>query len=389
MSVDYDYDRLKAKFLEVVGYAGKLEIPEPLVEKLAAFIDRHIDDTMTGYYARSLLDQFYRKRTKARSIRLFGLLHSFLSNKSLLIDIFLRYPGSGRKAARAEDFDIAAIWQAICDLDVGYDKANCIDAYSYLYTNEIAVMAYQTASAMPEPFRTRAVAGIYHRMDKRRKAEILAHVRQQFISGEAEAGYRLKMMFPYMDRESRSEVVSTHLEHSDPAGFFLTYLVIWNAEYLGEEEAKRIVARARDFKSDYLRNRCLLKLAAHLRDGEVEELYGQFMAAFNRQEASPELIHNLYHFSAVLKNLDPSRIVSTALEKIASIDDSGNEYYAQGKYSEMRFIIPLLGEEHRELAFGIAATVRSGYKRTLMASLKAHYANKRDFCEFRGRPVCY
>ena len=110
------YDALKKELVESVGFAGKQEIPGTLVRKIAEFLNEYPDDSMTTYYASSLLDQFYRRRTKERSVRLFDSLSSFLKNKSPLIDLFLRRPFWQRYPTGPEQhFDAATIWSAICD----------------------------------------------------------------------------------------------------------------------------------------------------------------------------------------------------------------------------------------------------------------------------------
>lgn len=384
-----DYDALKKEFVEQVGYAGKLEIPVQLVRKVAEFIDAYPDDGMTSYYARSLLKQFYRKRTKNRSIRLFNLLGSFLKQKSLLIDLFLWPAGREPRIVRLEEFDIATIWSAISDLEDGYAKANYIGHYSHLFNDEVAGLAYQSILAMPDPYKTRSLAGLYPKLDKLRKTETLAYLLQQFADGSAEAAYQLKLIFPYLDNMSRTEVVAAHLELQDVPESLIAYFMIRNVAYFEHDDASRLAARARTFKSDYLRNRCLLKLAAYLREGEVETLYEQFMKNFNAQPASSALIHNLYHFGSVLKTLDATTVVSLALEKIDCLVISPDDYFKQAKYCELKFVMPLMNETHRDRAFCIAETVRGRYKKALMSKLKAHFANSKGFCEIRASPICY
>jgi len=226
MDADYTYDALKRELVESVGYAGRLEIPVTLVRKIAAFIDEYPDDSMTTYYTQSLLDQFYRKRTKERSIRLFELLSSLLKNKSSLIDLFLRPEGWQRHPVAHEHFDAATIWSAIRDLDDGNGKANYIGDYAHLFTDEVASQAYQAILEMSEPFKTRALGGIYPRMDTPRKAEIVTYLLQQFASGLSEAAYRLKFIFPFMDRASRTRVVAAHLDLPDVREGLIAYLVI-------------------------------------------------------------------------------------------------------------------------------------------------------------------
>lgn len=388
MDQDRTYEALKRELLESVGYAGRLEIPVALVRKIAAFIEEFQDDSMTTYYAQSLLDQFYRKRTKGRSIRLFESLSSFLKNKSSLIDLFLR-PGWRMHPVALEHFDCATIWSAIRDLDDDYGKANYVGDYAHLFADEVASQAYHAILEMPEPFKTRALGGIYSRMDTPRKAEIVTYLLQQFASGLSEAAYRLKFMFPFMDRASRTRVVDAHLGLPDVPEGFIAYLVIRNAAYFERDDAVRLAARARLFESGYYRNRCLLKLAAYLPEGEVEQLYERFMAEFSTQPASSALIHSLYHFASAIRTLDSNRMISLALEKIASLDDSGNEIYDQAKYGQMMFVLPMLTDVHKEQAYSIAETVKGGYKKGLKAKLKAHFTNNVSFCRILYSPIFY
>lgn len=382
-----NYDILKREFVDSVGYAGKMEIPAALVRKVAEFINANPDDSMTTYDVKSLFDQFYRKRRKERSIRLFDLLKSFLENKSSLIELFLRPAERKHYRIRLEDIDVATIWSAIRDLDDDYDKANCIGDYAYLFTDEIAGLAYLSALSMPDRTKTRALAGIYPRMDKRRKAEIFDYLLQQFSAGSGEAAYQIKFIFPYLDRASRTQAVSAHLDLPDVPEGFIAFLVIRNANYFEYDDAVRLAARARLFEWGYYKSRCLLKLAAYLHEGEIEKLYEQFMVAFNTWPASSALIHNLYHFSSVIRTQDVDDVISLALEKIACLSDPEN--FERAKYSEMMFVMPLLAEVHRERAFGIAKSVRGRYGQAIESKLRAHFANSKDFCEIRYSPIFY
>jgi len=102
-----------------------------------------------------------------------------------------------------------------------------------------------------------------------------------------------------------------------------------------------------------------------------------------------EFADKAYHFAAVVKAAEPSRVVSLALEKIASLDDSQSEVYAQQKFGQMMFLMPLLGEIHRESAFSIAETVKGGYKKTLKGRLRKHFAGSEGFCKFLYPPIFY
>lgn len=76
-----EYINLQREFVQRVGYAGGGVVPDDLIDKLAAFLDAHASDSMVSYYARTLLAQFYRRRTRARSVHLFNALNATLRNK--------------------------------------------------------------------------------------------------------------------------------------------------------------------------------------------------------------------------------------------------------------------------------------------------------------------
>ncbi|WP_028102411.1 hypothetical protein [Pseudoduganella violaceinigra] len=376
-SVYTAYRALQEEFAQSVGYPGKREIPEALVRKLADLVNGYPDDSMTSYFASSLIDQFYRKRTTERSLRLFGLLNSFLINKAPFIDLIERCTGRRPNPVHVENYDISVIWFAINDIEDGYGKANCINRYAHLFTAEVAQLAYQASLGMPEPYKTRALASLYPFMGMKQQEEIFNEIVQEFFDGAMEASYQLKLMFRYLKKESQTAVVNAHLDLPDVSDTEITNLVVRNAAYLEHDDAVRLAARARKFKSGYLRNRCLLKLAPHLQEGEIESLYEQFMVDFNTLPASLELLHNLYHFSAVRKDMDVNGVISQALKMIAALDDSQNEYFDQQKFGQMMFIMPHLTDQHREQAFNIANTVLRGYKKTLLARLKAHFISPR------------
>ncbi|MEC5218631.1 hypothetical protein RCH09_003605 [Actimicrobium sp. GrIS 1.19] len=383
------YVRPKEEFVQALGYSGKWDIPGTLVCKLAGFIDAHPTDMMTSYYAGSLLAQFYRRRTTGKSVDLFNALNSSLQKKSALIDLFLKERGNGRGFPSVEKFDMVAVWAAIHDLADGYAKANYIGTYSYLFTDDIVRTAYQAILAMPDVYKTRALAGLFPRVDRQHKAHIFSYLSEQFRSGAAEAVYCLKLLFPYLDGQARSEVIALHLGMPELPEAFIAYLIIRNAHYLRAVDANRLAARARNFQSDYLRNRCLLQLAAYLPAGEIDELFGRFIIAFNTQESNSSLIHNLYHFGAALSTLERSRVIDMALEKIARLDDSQEERYSQKKYGEMLFILPHLTQANRAMAHEIAETVRGRYRKSLSAKLEAHFAQSKNFCARCYAPVCY
>ncbi len=383
------YIGLKTAFRATLGLSGKIAIPDELAHELAAFIDAYPTDQMVCYYSRQLLSQFYRKRSRTRSVRLFDTLYACLRRKSALIGLFFQHEDTGQAQARPEDYDSLKIWHAIDDLDAGYDKANQIGRFSHLFNEETIQLAYQAALDMPATFKARALAGIFCRMDNRHKVDIFCYLSQQLLAGSAEAAYQLKRIFPYLDKQSRSAAITLHLDTAGLPDEFTAYLAIRNAHYLEADDAVRLATRARTFQSDYLRIRCLLKLVNYLHPGEAEQLYRRFMDDFTSTAANVAQIHNLYHFAAALPTLDKDHVIRQALDKIASLDDSQNSYYEQQKYGALLFILPMLSLENREQALSIAATVRRGYRKTLMARINVHFFQNKGCCDYRGAPICY
>jgi len=381
------YTELRQACVRIVGYAGTREIPDDLLRGLAGFLDVHPDDSMTAYYANALLDQFYRRRTAARTARLFQVLNTHLENKRVLLDVALRRPDGSRVPLALQDS--AVLWPAIRELPDGYGKANAIGTYAHLFPDAAADAAFEAVMAMPEPFRTRALGGIHPRMDAPRRAHILAELCAQFAAGSHEAAYRLKTLFPILDRAVRRAVVALHLDTDGVPESLIAYLVIRNAQYLCREDAKRVAARAGRFESDYLRIRCLLKLARHLPVGQVDALYRRFQRDLVQREPVAEDVHNLLQFGATMPPSGHGDIVAMALALTARIDDRHSAHYEQGKYGLMMFMLPLLGETHREAAQAVADTVRGGYGKGLRAKLRRHDAGGQEFCTIRRGAIMY
>lgn len=387
----YDHQKiLEKEFTQRLGYFNRLELPDELVSEIARFCDAHPDDTMTTYYACSLIDKFFRKRTKERWLKLFASLDSFLHRKKFLIDIFFGYRFHDETSIFVKRYSITSIWRAIDDFaDDDYEKANLIQRFSYLFTEDIILLAHQRAWSMADKYRVRALAGIYPKMDAASKKEIFAYLCREFIKASSEAAYQLKLLFPFLDTKLQSELISIYLSQPDLPEHYVAYFIIRNAAFLKEENAQKCINKAREFRSEYFRNRCLLKLSNYLPAGEIEVLHQHFIESFAVRKPSTALIHNLYHFSAALKNLDKDSVIDMALDKIAQFDDSQNECYEQNKYKELSFITPLLNEKHLHKAFAIAESVRGGYKKNITSRLRRHFSNSANYCSFRYSAICY
>ncbi|SHH54445.1 hypothetical protein [Massilia sp. CF038] len=164
----------------------------------------------------------------------------------------------------------------------------------------------------------------------------------------------------------------------------LAYLIIRNAQHLDRASGLALAERARRFTFNYFRNRCILKLRDHVPAAEIKALFDEFMHDFRARPAQSELIHNLYHFSAVCPELPASEAIDLALEKIAMLDDSGKERWAAGdKYNELSFLAPLLRDEHQARAFAIAQSVWGGHRNNLLSRLRRHFSQQDNFCEYR------
>jgi len=388
MGIYSDYINLQREFVQQVGYAGRVAVPDDLIDKLAAFLDAHASDSMVSYYARSLLAQFYRLRTRPRSVHLFDALNATLRNKSVLIELFLSPWDRHPHPARVEDYNAGAIWRAIDDLPHGYDKANCIGRLAHVLSPELLDRAYTAVLAFPEPFQTRALGGLFPHLDAEHQAAVFSYLCGQFRLRSDEAAYRLKLVFPFMSKEHRAATVALHVGADVPESW-TAYLVIRNVQYLQRAGGERLVETARRFTSAYLRNRCLLKLAAWLPGAELDALFARFMDDVRTHAPSSEMIHNLVQFGAVMETLGRREVIQLALDLIARLDDTQSALYSQQKYGLLLFILPLLGEDDRTAAFDIALTVRGGYRKGLLARMRKHFDEEHNFCEIRGAAICY
>lgn len=199
----------------------------------------------------------------------------------------------------------------------------------------------------------------------------------------------MKFVFRHLDERFRAEVVSDHLTLSHLDESYIAYFVIHNAAFLDNENAQRLAKRIGHFRSEYYRNRCLLKLRRYLPAAEIDALYHEFMESFTARAPTSELLHNLYQFSAVRSDFDKDTIVGMALKKIGGFDDSRNEVYQQQKYAELSFLVPNLSKQHKEQAFAIADSVRGGYRKNLLSRLRRHFANEINYCTVRYPAICY
>jgi hypothetical protein len=321
-------------------------------------------------------------------VHLFNALNATLRNKGVRIELFLSPWDRHPHPARVENYDAGAIWLAIDNLPHGYDKANRIGRFAHVLSPELLDRAYTAVLAFPEPFQTRALGGLFPHLDAEHRAAVFSYLCEQFRLRSHEAAYRLKLVFPFISKEHRAATVALHVGADAPESW-TAYLVIRNVQYLQRAGAERLVETARRFTSAYLRNRCLLKLAAWLPTGELDALFAQFMDDVRKHAPSSEMIHNLVQFGAVMETLGRREVIQLALDLIARLDDTQSNLYGQQKYGLLLFILPLLGEDDRTAAFAIALTVRGGYRKGLLARMRKHFDEEHNFCEIRGAAICY
>jgi hypothetical protein len=379
----HQYSALKRAFAQTLGYHHRQELPANLIVDLAAFCDAHPGDMMISYYAASLVGQFWRKRNAARRDRFVRLMNAAMVSKpallALLLDLRRRDPVWFGDACYA----MIPMWDAIRDTADGYGKANQINHYAKYFLESELPPAYECALAITGAYRARALAGLYPFVDANAKAQVLSYLFGALEEQCWEATAQLKLLFPALDPGSRNAVVRRYLETPGVDEDAIAYLVIRNAAHFDLQDAGAVAVRVRTFDSEYLRFRCLLKLARHLPDAEVRALCAQFMASFEQRTASVELIHNLFHVST-WTSLGGSAILSMALRKIAQLDDSQNDLWDQEKYKMLSFLAPHLEAEHEAAAFAIADEVRGGYRDRLRARLRRNLATPGH--EFNFRP---
>jgi hypothetical protein len=376
METHDDYKKLDKEFAQRLGYSNRGEIPVNLVEKLAHYCDAHPEDLMTAFYARSLINKYFRKRTKERWGRLFASMNASLHRKKFLTSIFLDHM-AGEEAFKY--FDCASIWHAIDDNDDGYGKANLIKMFAPHFDEDTLRLAYLKANSMPPTFKIRALAGLYPMLDERAQQVVYSYLLEESASGSFEAQRHVINLFPGLSSIDQSGLIDRYLKQRT-AEQDVAYFTIRVHAFLKDGIAQKFIERIRCFQSVYLKNRCLLKLSRYLPPRELDTLYEQFMEAFSKLPPSPELIHNLYHFSAVMERQDKDGILAMALNKIEQIDDSNSELYEQGKYHELVFVTPHLGEKHMHKAYAIAETVRGGYRRSIISKLKRHFSHPSNAC---------
>lgn len=255
------YCALRHRFYTQMGNGRLRDIPDDLVRSLAQFCDTYASDMMTGYYARKLILDFYRKRSKGGWGRLQSSLAEHLQRKRVLVDIFASFTLSNGFALPFEDVRGEALWSAIADREDGYELANLIGRFCYLFTQDILELAFQRASSMPNTFRVRALAGLLPKMNEEFKFKISDLLLEKFAEGSSEAAYQLKLRFRHFERKTQSDIVTAFLNLPNTHESFVAYLVIRNAKNLCNDDALRLAARVRGFDSDYLKNRSLLRLS--------------------------------------------------------------------------------------------------------------------------------
>lgn len=366
-----DYRILKRAFVKTLGYSARQDIPADLIEGLASFCDTHAADMMMSYYAASLINQFWRKRNKARRDRFVCLMNAQMMSKPALLALvrYLRYRDP--KWFGEDCYAMIPVWEAIRNLPEGYGKANDFNDFARFIQAEEVGAAYQRARAMPEAYRARALAGLYARLDAGAQADILVYLFTELELQCREASAQLRRLFPSLDHAARRQVGARFLAMPHLSEHDLAYFVIRNGQYINRQDAVAIADRLRRFRSEYLRIRSLLKLANHLPAQEIGALCSRFLASFEERPASVELIHNLYHVST-FTSLSRSAIVTLALRKIAQLDNGG--MCDQEKYNMLSFLSPHLETEHQDAAYAIANQVKGGYRRTLLARLRRELA---------------
>lgn len=371
-----DYKTLDKQFSRRLGNNNRGEIPEDLVEKLAQYCDANPEDMMTDFYVRSLINKYFRKRTKERWGRLFATMNSNLHRKKFLASVFLDHMAGEEAFAY---FDNTSIWHAIDDHDDGYVKANLIKMFAPHLNADMLRMAYLKANSMQPAYKIRALAGLYPMLDQRGQQVVYSYLQDESVSGSFEAQRHVTNLFPKLSLGNQSALIDSYLEQN-AAEQDVAYFVISNHAELEDVIARRFIERIRCFQSEYLRNRCLLTLNKYLSLSEIDALYEQFLETFLRLSPNPELIHNLYHFSAVMRRQDKDSMIDMALNKIEQIDDSSRELYGQWKYHELLFITPHLSQKHMRKAYSIAETVRGGYRRSIVSKLKRHFLHSNNAC---------
>jgi hypothetical protein len=383
-----DYTTLKSAFVQTLGYRGRQEIPAELIRGLALFCDTHAGDGMMPFYAASLVNQFWRKRTAVRRDRFVHLVNARMESKSALLAL-LNYLGHGDPRWFGDDCcSMIPVWVAIRDLPDGYGKANDVHRFARFFREDELQAAYQCALAMPGAYRARALAGLYPCLDTEAQSRILSYLFTELGQQSWEASAQLRRLFPSLDQGLRTEVVGRYLATPSLREHDLAYFVIHNAQYLDPQDARAIATRLRGYDSEYLRIRSLLKLAAHFPEHEIRTLVDQFLSSFEERPASVELIHNLFHVSAhaCLRRND---IVSMALRKIGQLDDGQNAMWSQKKYNMLSFLAPHLETGHQDAAFSIASHVKGGYRKSLLARLRRNLAASGHTFAFRPASIVY
>ncbi|SHH54466.1 hypothetical protein SAMN05428948_4384 [Massilia sp. CF038] len=161
---------------------------------------------MVTYYARKLLDKFWRRRSPQRRERMLRVLCASITHKVVLLDFLSRMRWRDAEWMIVRAPGDCSVWEAIARQE-GYTRANSIHRYAHLFSEAEIVRAYDAAQAMASPFRERSLAAIYPRVDEAAKDRILAVLLQELAGTSWEAAAQLKCMFHMLDPERRTRVV--------------------------------------------------------------------------------------------------------------------------------------------------------------------------------------
>lgn len=385
----HDLRTLERALYDELGANHAGEIPEHLIRQLAAHCDKYSANSFLGYDVYSIVQRFWRKRSKAQWGRFFRLMDTALDQNFVLLEIYERCAWRDPALLHLDLGSVFSVWDAVRELPDGYDKANKFGNFAPFFAPQCLADVYRMALDMPHPFRLRALANVYRVVAPQTQNEIFGILCRAFAAGEAEAGNQLKALYPFMVPSDRTSLTRVYLAQPSDAEFFLTYFVVRNAQYFSADEAHALADRARDFEWAYFKNRSLLKLARFLQPDELDVLWREFLVSYRAGPVCSRMLHNLYHFSAVRSELDDATVVDMALAAIAQFDDSDRDLWAQSKYAELSFLTPHLTEPFMDRAFAIARTVRGKYSKGLISRLKRHAAQQSNLCKLRGAPYCY
>jgi hypothetical protein len=386
----YDaYRRIKSDFIQEMGFCNRMEIPDGLVKRLAWFCDTYASLPMPGYYASSLVHQFFRKKNATRWARLLGRLDVLLQRKRFLVEIANHYFFRNDAVSGVDYLPNDVLWTSIWDFPDDYHKANLINRFAGRLSPSGLMEAFTTSWCLTGPVRERSLAGLYPHVSALEQCEIITFLLNQFADGSEEAAFQLKLMLRRLVPLHRRQVLIAVLARADVVEGDVAYLVIRNADVFDADDASLLLEKVRAFRFEYFRIRALTRLARFLPDGEIRGMYERFLAEFAGEAPSVELLHNLYHFSKVDSRLSKSEVITLALNKISTFDHTQCELYAQDKYCQLSFLTPHLGSEHMAHAFAIAADVKGRYKQALLGRLHRHFRGTAPTCSIRYPAICF